>query len=106
MVGDPEIEQLLARETDLEAAVYGLIELANDHGGKDNVTVVLIKVIERAVRAAGVGYQGWTKLPDHAVHDAVASDDVTVIGSVSCDDPTTIGPRPPPPHVAGNRLRK
>jgi protein phosphatase len=106
MVGDPEIEQLLARETDLEAAVYGLIELANDHGGKDNVTVVLIKVIERAVRAAGLGYQGWTKLPDHAVHDAAASDDVTVLGSVSCDDPTTIGPRPQQPHVAVNRRRK
>jgi len=104
MVGDPEIEQLLTRETDLEAAVYGLIELANDHGGKDNVTVVLIKVIERAVRAAGLGYQGWTKLPDHAVHDAAASEDVTVLGSVSCDDPTTIGPRPQP-HVAVNRRR-
>lgn len=100
MVGDPQIEQLLAQETDLEAAVYGLIELANDHGGKDNVTVVLIKVIERAVRAAGLGYQGWSKLPDAVVPDASASDDVTVLGSVSCDDPTTIFKRAKPAPVA------
>ena len=100
MVTDTEIEQLLVGEADLEAAVYGLIELANDHGGKDNVTVVLVKVIERAVRAAGLGYQGWSKLPDIALPGDAGSDDVTVIGSVSCDDPTTIGRRPPPSRTA------
>jgi len=91
MVADEEIERLLADESDLEAAVYGLIERANDHGGKDNVTVVLIKVIERAVRA----FAGWSKLPTGTVDDGAGSDDVTVIGSVSCDDPTTIGKAPP-----------
>ena len=87
MVSDEDIERLLIQETDLEAAVYGLIERANDHGGKDNVTVVLIKVIERAVRAP---FAGWSKLPDsvRAASDpehAPSSQDVTVLGSLARD---------------------
>lgn len=42
-----EIRAILSSEPDLEAAVYSLIELANDRGGKDNVTVILVKVIDR-----------------------------------------------------------
>ena len=96
MVEDQEIERLLVDESDLEAAVYGLIELANDHGGKDNVTVVLIKVIERAVRAA---YTGWSKLPD-AIRAARAAsipstEDATVIGgSRPFDERTTLSTVP------------
>jgi serine/threonine protein phosphatase PrpC len=48
MVSDGEIQRILMDETDLEAAVYTLIEAANDNGGKDNVTVILVQVIERA----------------------------------------------------------
>jgi serine/threonine protein phosphatase PrpC len=48
MVSDDEIRRILMDETDLEAAVYNLIEAANDNGGKDNVTVILVQVIERA----------------------------------------------------------
>jgi protein phosphatase len=48
MVSDGEIRRILMDETDLEAAVYNLIEAANDNGGKDNVTVILVQVIERA----------------------------------------------------------
>lgn len=47
MVSDREIKRVLTDEPDLEAAVHGLIDLANDHGGTDNVTVVLVKVVER-----------------------------------------------------------
>jgi serine/threonine protein phosphatase PrpC len=95
MVEDQEIERLLVDESDLEAAVYGLIERANDHGGKDNVTVVLIKVIERAVRAA---YTGWSKLPD-AIRNARAAsipstEDATVIGSIPLDERTTLNTAP------------
>jgi len=95
MVQDEEIERLLVAEPDLEAAVYGLIERANDHGGKDNVTVVLVKVIERAVRAGGAqAFAGWSKLPSSALVDASTSEDVTVIGTVSLDEPTTIASVP------------
>lgn len=44
MVTDSRIRELLLKEEDPEAAVYGLIEEANDAGGRDNVTVLLAKV--------------------------------------------------------------
>jgi protein phosphatase len=47
MVGDEEIRDVIVNEPDLEAAVYGLIEVANDRGGKDNITVILVKVLEK-----------------------------------------------------------
>jgi serine/threonine protein phosphatase PrpC len=52
MAGDDQIRDILLDEPDLEAAVYSLIELANDRGGRDNVTVVLVKVLERIPRPA------------------------------------------------------
>jgi serine/threonine protein phosphatase PrpC len=47
MVTNDEIRQALLDESDIEAAVYGLMELANDRGGRDNVTIILVKVIDR-----------------------------------------------------------
>jgi len=47
MVTDEQIQSALLGEPDLEAAVYTLIELANDQGGKDNITVILVQVLER-----------------------------------------------------------
>lgn len=50
MVSNDEIREVLLAEQDLEAAVYGLMELANDRGGRDNITLILVKVIERPVK--------------------------------------------------------
>lgn len=47
MVSNDEIEEVLAGEADLEAAIYRLMELANDRGGKDNITMILVKVMQR-----------------------------------------------------------
>jgi protein phosphatase len=100
MATDQEIQAILLGERDLEAAVYGLIELANDRGGKDNVTVVLIKVIERVVKAASpisaqqMKAKGWSKLPNIAVLNNVDPEEVTVVGSLPFDEPTTIGAVP------------
>jgi serine/threonine protein phosphatase PrpC len=47
MVKDESIAEALRNETDLDAAAYRLIELANDAGGRDNITVVLVRVRER-----------------------------------------------------------
>jgi protein phosphatase len=47
MVRDEEIREVIVQEPDIEAAVYGLIEVANDRGGKDNITVILVKVLEK-----------------------------------------------------------
>ena len=48
MARDEDIENILAENfDDPEAAAYCLIEVANDHGGKDNVTCIVVKVVER-----------------------------------------------------------
>ncbi len=45
MVPDPKIAEILAGNSNLEAAVQQLIEAANANGGVDNVTVVLARVV-------------------------------------------------------------
>lgn len=45
MVDDGDIRDIILAETDIEAAVYSLIERANEAGGRDNVTVLLVKVL-------------------------------------------------------------
>lgn len=47
MVDDEELREVLLQEPDVDAAVYRLIELANQHGGRDNTTIILVKVVER-----------------------------------------------------------
>jgi serine/threonine protein phosphatase PrpC len=46
MVSDAEILEMVEQEADLEGAVRALIALANERGGRDNITVVLVRVIE------------------------------------------------------------
>lgn len=46
MVSDEEICRVIQREPDLDRAVQALIALANERGGKDNITVVLVRVNE------------------------------------------------------------
>jgi protein phosphatase len=50
MVRDEEILALVLRKPDLDEAVDALIELANERGGQDNVTVILVRVVERVER--------------------------------------------------------
>ncbi|HID07556.1 MAG TPA: Stp1/IreP family PP2C-type Ser/Thr phosphatase, partial [Armatimonadetes bacterium] len=44
LIEDDEIERVILSETDLHAACMRLIGLANDRGGNDNITVVLVAV--------------------------------------------------------------
>ena len=46
MVSDAEILATVERQADLEGAVQALIALANERGGRDNITVLLVRVIE------------------------------------------------------------
>jgi protein phosphatase len=47
MVPDEEIEQVLKEnEVDLKGAADALVDAANDHGGEDNITVVLLQFQE------------------------------------------------------------
>ncbi|HSU40269.1 MAG TPA: protein phosphatase 2C domain-containing protein [Polyangiaceae bacterium] len=45
MMSDDEVRDVLVEHQDLESALYTLIEIANDRGGKDNVTVIIVKVL-------------------------------------------------------------
>lgn len=47
MLSDDEIRDVLMEHEDLESALYTLIEYANDRGGNDNVTVIIVKVLAR-----------------------------------------------------------
>lgn len=91
MVPDVDIAQLLLGEPDIESAVYGLIERANDRGGRDNVSVVVVKVIESAVLPAAIAESAWSKLPSNgnALWEA-GNDEPTAIGHAPPDEPTQI----------------
>jgi len=56
MVPDEPVREILMGEPDLEAAVHTLVETANAQGGRDNITVVLVKILERgASQLAALG---------------------------------------------------
>jgi serine/threonine protein phosphatase PrpC len=44
VVRDEEIVAILCAERDLTRAATRLVERANDHGGPDNTTVVLVRL--------------------------------------------------------------
>jgi len=47
MVGDSDIELIIdLLKTNLEIAAQHLVQLANDHGGTDNISVALVRVID------------------------------------------------------------
>jgi protein phosphatase len=52
MVSEEEIAQVLRTDTDVRRACERLVALANDKGGKDNVTVVLVRYDLDSPRAA------------------------------------------------------
>lgn len=51
MATDAEIREIMLTETNLQVAVQRLIDLANARGGKDNVTVILVRAEEPAWKA-------------------------------------------------------
>ena len=49
MVTDPEIASTLLTSTSAQEAADRLIELANDYGGVDNVSVIVLRVLHKSV---------------------------------------------------------
>jgi protein phosphatase len=43
MVTDPDIEKIFAQNLSLDETSQALIDAANANGGKDNITVILLK---------------------------------------------------------------
>jgi serine/threonine protein phosphatase PrpC len=52
MLNNDRIREILVEHEDLESALYTLIEEANDSGGNDNVTVIIVKVLSRTSKKA------------------------------------------------------
>ena len=48
MVKDDQIRDALLADSNVDSCVRTLIDLANAHGGRDNTTVILVKVVEPA----------------------------------------------------------
>lgn len=49
MISDEEIVELLKNPSVLDTAVHGLIDLANEHGGIDNVTAIVVEVVHDGI---------------------------------------------------------
>lgn len=54
MVTDEQIEYVIGHESNLETCASCLVELANDHGGRDNVSVILIRIDSVSPRPRGL----------------------------------------------------
>jgi serine/threonine protein phosphatase PrpC len=67
MIRDNEIEMILSQNEDLPQASAKLIEMANEHGGVDNITAIVVKVTEQKKPARRPGIEsvdsGPSKLP-------------------------------------------
>lgn len=44
MVEDEDIEYIIRHSSSIEKAVENLVEKANENGGKDNITVILVQI--------------------------------------------------------------
>ncbi|HKJ36706.1 MAG TPA: Stp1/IreP family PP2C-type Ser/Thr phosphatase [Solirubrobacterales bacterium] len=53
MLSDADVAATLAHSEDLDTAARRLVRAANDHGGRDNITVVLFRLEASDVAAAG-----------------------------------------------------
>jgi protein phosphatase len=51
LVDDRTIQTLMLTDEPLEATAHALIEAANDRGGSDNITVVLVAITQNSPRA-------------------------------------------------------
>ncbi len=81
MIQDDEIETIIAGSLDIREACRKLIEIANDHGGEDNITAVLIRIEDEnaADKAASTPTEappmplgGLPNIPPTAKHRPIA----------------------------------
>src|ERR1700733_6821466 len=71
MIQDEEIQRIVAGASDIRAACKQLIERANEHGGEDNITAVLIKIEDpREAQSDGVSGNADTERGNKLVSDA------------------------------------
>jgi protein phosphatase len=75
MISDEDLAAILARSPDLDAAARSLVRAANDHGGRDNITVVLFR-LEDAEATGDVPAEGATLVGVAAEEAGLTADSV------------------------------
>jgi serine/threonine protein phosphatase PrpC len=99
-VADELIERVLAGEADPSVAVDRLVELANDAGGEDNVTVIVVDPDRLAVAAPGVDATATTLIgpaPSLVAAPTVVAAPTTVAEPPDAPDGARAGPGTPAP---------
>jgi protein phosphatase len=65
MIGDEEILDIANSGADLQDACRRLVALANEHGGEDNITAVIVRIeIDEAARDTPIGPDASAATPD------------------------------------------
>jgi protein phosphatase len=100
-VEDERIASVLRRLTDPEDAAHELVALANQHGGRDNVSVVVVDVVDDDDRAAAASAALATDAPGATV--ASKPPHTSAIPAVAAPAPPAAswgGPQVPPAEPA------
>lgn len=105
MVSEDRVAEILRARSSLERAAKELVESANANGGKDNITVVLFKLVDEA--AVGQGEEsdtlsGTEKLPAQNTPRVDPGGDTVVIPSAqrtADSGQATVAPPPPTPDT-------
>jgi protein phosphatase len=105
MVQDDEILKIVTNAADIREACTNLIARANEHGGEDNITAVLIKIEEHVdapteeIAAVGGGRKGGGAAG--AAGAATASGTAASSEDLGTEEPTAPGIVPPAPAGRG-----
>lgn len=95
MVSEERVAQILRARSSLRQAAQQLVDEANERGGKDNITVVLFKLIDEAAVGADFGPEydtlsGAEKLPAPVpavpAHEGEPDGDTVVLGAAAADE--------------------
>jgi protein phosphatase len=101
-VGTEEIAGILGQIDDPEEAAQRLVDVANEHGGADNITVVVVDV---QVGEEGDGTSAKVTPLGLVVPVAAATTAVPVVGPATAEQPSETGSGPgssdPDPRVGG-----